>query len=118
MALVQQLDALRPLLDAGNASQLVLLRRVGDLLEALRAFEASGDASGVKRCLLAAMQGADASLAVAALFIAVPVLETRGGLLDWEEVHSLMAAVHGGGEGGMQQSVKLALVRSLARAAC
>ena len=128
-SLLAQLQALRPLVVADGAlgaSASSLLGRLADLLESLRALEgargpqAAAVGVTVKQCLLAALQVADASLAVPILFAALPLLETQGGLLSWQEVHTLMVAVHGGAAApvAMQQSVRLALVRSLARAAC
>lgn len=131
VALLAQLDALRPLLNTDvpplkGGAPLSLLGRLADLLESLQALEGARGpqmaavGATVKQCLLGALQAADASLAVPILFAALPLLETQGGLLSWQEVHTLMAAVHGAAAApvAMQQSVRLALVRSLARAAC
>lgn len=127
-------DTSSPAPSAAAASTLSFLYHLRALVQALdalqEAYTTSNDPSHVaanaltvKQCLLTIVHSgipSDDNLASLLLFLVVPLLETQPGLLSFQETQSLLMAVHGGDATtppAMKQSVQMALVRTLARAA-
>ncbi len=105
-ALVQALDTLHQAYSSDSSNQSNI----------------TATAMTVKQCLLTTIQQGVPSqqLASLLLFLVVPLLEIQRGLLSFQETQTLLMAVHGedvGAPPAVEQSVRMALVRTLARAA-